>query len=249
MKFIYIPKPDRRRKTFKFNFKHIAVSPGHTIQKMITSLNDGIHIIEGKNIIPCIYKVQNKITNLYFMNEYTEDTYTHPNDLLSEPFDEISIVIPSENRMSAFNNNLSMEIRKKLLDEIYRKMNEEPHSMENSRIKVLHEIIRIFHIIKGKIENMQEVTHEYNDIFQLKGDNLPSIKDHYHRIDLDTQEPIVSKLYNHPLHSRDVIDRPIEEFWRQAIVEPSSLPYLSPVWCVPKRIDASNEKNSESWLI
>ena len=71
-----------------------------------------IHIIKGKNIIPGIYKVQNEITNLYFMNEYTEDTYTYPNDIFAEPFDEISSVIPSDNRMIVFNDNLPMEVKK-----------------------------------------------------------------------------------------------------------------------------------------
>lgn len=82
---------------------------------MNASLNDRIHIIQGKNIIPCIYEVGNKSTNLYFINEYTDDTYTYPNNILSEPFNEISSVIPSDNRMNGFNNNLSMDTRKKVI--------------------------------------------------------------------------------------------------------------------------------------
>ena len=58
----------------------------------------------------------------------------------------------------------------------------------------------------------------------MKGDNLPSINDHCHRIDLNAQEPIVSKLYRyrHPLHLRDEVDSQIEQFEREGIINPTS---------------------------
>ena len=74
-------------------------------------------------------KIKLQICNI--INEYTEDNYTYPNDILSKSYNEISSVIPSDNRISIFNKNLLVEIRKKLSDERYRKTGTYIHTMEN----------------------------------------------------------------------------------------------------------------------
>lgn len=56
--------------------------------------------------------------------------------------------------------------------------------------------------------------------------------------------PVYSKFYQQPMSFKDEVNKQISELLEYGI--PSRSPYNSPMWVVPKKLDASNEKKLQS---
>lgn len=57
--------------------------------------------------------------------------------------------------------------------------------------------------------------------------------------------PIYFKSYPYPMALKSEVEKQINELLNDGIIRPSRSPYNAPVWIVPKKIDASGEKNIE----
>ncbi|KXJ82192.1 hypothetical protein RP20_CCG015177 [Aedes albopictus] len=52
----------------------------------------------------------------------------------------------------------------------------------------------------------------------------------------------VLKKYPYPQALKEEVERQINKLLNDGIIQPSKSPYNSPIWVVPKKTDASNEK-------
>lgn len=58
-----------------------------------------------------------------------------------------------------------------------------------------------------------------------------------------TSDPVYSKSYPYPLALKNEVESQIKELLDDGIIRPSKSPYNSPIWVVPKKMDASGKKN------
>lgn len=79
-------------------------------------------------------------------------------------------------------------------------------------------------------------------MFYKEGDDLTFTSNITHKIKTKNEIPIYSKMYKYPeIHTQEV-DRQIKDMLRQNIIAPSSSPYNSPLWVVPKKDEPNGNK-------
>ena len=54
--------------------------------------------------------------------------------------------------------------------------------------------------------------------------------------------PINVKQYKIPISLKDEVERQVQELLKDGIIKPSMSPYNSPLWIVPKKMDASEKQ-------
>ncbi|XP_055384592.1 uncharacterized protein LOC129614186 [Condylostylus longicornis] len=84
------------------------------------------------------------------------------------------------------------------------------------------------------------------DLFYKEGDRLICVKSVKHQIITTTSQPIYSKIYRFPKIHEGEVNKQVQEMLEQNIIQPSSSPYNSPIWVVPKKLDYSGK---QKWRI
>lgn len=82
----------------------------------------------------------------------------------------------------------------------------------------------------------------YPNLFAEPDDKLTYVTNVKAEIRMTTDTPVYSKFYQYPMALKAEVDRQIKELLENKIIRPSRSPYNSPVWIVPKKLDASNIK-------
>lgn len=95
---------------------------------------------------------------------------------------------------------------------------------------------------KRKKKNLLKVIAAYENVFYVKGQQLPFTDAIKHRISTRDDVPIHTKSYRYPFCHRDEVQRQISKILDQGIIRPSSSPWTSPVWIVLKKLDAFGQK-------
>lgn len=113
---------------------------------------------------------------------------------------------------------------------------------KNDRIKLLKENIRTDHMNKEEKESLIQICENFKDIFHLPGDLLTSTKSIKHDIVTTDPSPIFTKTYRYPKIHEAEVNKQIKTMLEQNIIQPSTSPWSSPVWVVPKKLDASGNK-------
>ena len=102
--------------------------------------------------------------------------------------------------------------------------------------------IRDEHLQTQEKNDLRNMLHNFQDIFQPPDKKLPfttKVKAEIRTID---QSPVYSKTYPYPQELKSEVHSQINKLLNDGIMRPSRSPYNSPVWIVPKKLDASNEK-------
>lgn len=89
---------------------------------------------------------------------------------------------------------------------------------------------------------IKSLLNSYKDLFYKDGDILTCTKKIKHRIITQNEIPVYTKSYRYPVVHRQEVDEQIEEMLKQNIISPSTSPYNSPLWIVPKKLDNSNRQ-------
>lgn len=175
-----------------------------------------IHIYDGVYLAKSIVKVENNTALTTILNTTNQSIKISKLNLVLEKFNEKTSTIL----------NLSSENDKSL-----------PH-----RLKTLRNNLRLDHLNEEEKKSITDLCEEYNDIFHLPGDPLTCTEVLQHEIRVTDPRPITTKIYRYPkIHEKEV-DKQMSEMLKQGIISPSTSPYNSPLWVVPKKSDASGEK-------
>ena len=83
-------------------------------------------------------------------------------------------------------------------------------------------------------------------MFNLETDSLPCTNLAEHTITLKENKIINTKSYRPPECHKVEIERQVMDMLNKNIIEESDSPYNSPIWVVPKKIDASGK---QKWRI
>ena len=63
-----------------------------------------------------------------------------------------------------------------------------------------------------------------------------------HNIPTSSEAPIHTKSYRFPEIHKDEVNKQIDKMIEQDIIQPSTSPWNSPIWVVPKKLDASGQR-------
>jgi len=104
----------------------------------------------------------------------------------------------------------------------------------------LFNLIRTDHMNDEEKKTAFKLIEDFKDLFHKE--NLTFTNIVKHRIRTTDEIPIYTKSYRYPYVHKDEVKRQIEDMLKQGIIRPSHSPWSSPVWIVPKKIDASGKQ-------
>lgn len=110
------------------------------------------------------------------------------------------------------------------------------------RLTLLKDNTRLDHIEETNRTSPEKMILSYADIFYLPGDNTPCTDLTQHLIEVTDNRPINNKSYRPPEKHKEEIDRQVKEMLEKNVIEDSNSPYNSPIWMVPKKLDASGKQ-------
>jgi hypothetical protein len=103
--------------------------------------------------------------------------------------------------------------------------------------------LRLGHLSEKERREIEKTCLDYQDIFHLPGEVLSSTSVVKHEIRLEPgTEPVNTRPYRLPESQRFEVRRQVEELKRGGMITESSSPWNSPLLIVPKKEDATGEK-------
>lgn len=103
-------------------------------------------------------------------------------------------------------------------------------------------LLRTKHLNTEEANALHDICSEYSDIFHIPGDQLTFTTAVKHEIRTSSQNPIHVKSYRFPEIHKPEVAKQIDQMLNQGIIKPSMSPWSSPIWVVPKKLDASGER-------
>jgi transposase InsO family protein len=102
--------------------------------------------------------------------------------------------------------------------------------------------LRTDHLNEEEKVNLITLCSRYSDVFYVEGESLTFTNKIKHRIKTTDEVPVHTKSYRYPfIHRQEVRDQ-IDKMLDQGIIRPSDSAWSSPIWIVPKKIDASGKR-------
>jgi len=124
----------------------------------------------------------------------------------------------------------------------------ESHQLHGTNKPCLHrtadvlKLLRVSHLNCEETKALYDLCSNYSDIFHLPDDLLTSTDAIQHEIRTSSDQPINVKSYRFPEIHKQEVQSQIQKMLDQKIIKPSLSPWSSPIWIVPKKIDASGQK-------
>lgn len=106
----------------------------------------------------------------------------------------------------------------------------------------VHKLIRRDHLNAEENNSLNKIIDQFPDIFYIEGDPLTFTNHTKHPIPTTNEMPIHTKTYRFPQIHEQEVKTQVQKLLDQNIIRPSSSPWTSPIWIVPKKIDASGKK-------
>lgn len=104
------------------------------------------------------------------------------------------------------------------------------------------EVIRTDHLNPEEKTHIITLCKNYKDIFYNENTDLSFTNAVKHEIRTTDNEPVFCRSYRYPYHLKGEIQNQIQKLLDNKIIRPSISPYSSPVWIVPKKLDASGKR-------
>lgn len=106
----------------------------------------------------------------------------------------------------------------------------------------IDKLVRQEHLNSEEKESLNKIVNEFSDIFYVEGDPLTFTNHTKHSIPTTSNIPIHTKTYRFPFVHQDEVKTQVQKMLDQNIIQPSSSPWSSPIWVVPKKLDASGKQ-------
>lgn len=111
-----------------------------------------------------------------------------------------------------------------------------------NRTKEVLNCLRTSHLNSEESRVLRDVCSKYSDVFHLPNEQLTSTEAITHQIRTTSEQPINVKSYRFPEIHKQEVQAQIDKMLDQNIIQPSLSPWSSPIWIVPKKLDASGQK-------
>lgn len=101
--------------------------------------------------------------------------------------------------------------------------------------------IRKNHLNSEEKSELFKVISKFQNLFHKKNDVLSFTNATKHKINTSDEIPVHSKSYRYPFCHKEEVATQIREMLNQGIIQHSDSPWSSPIWIVPKKMDASGK--------
>ena len=101
---------------------------------------------------------------------------------------------------------------------------------------------RTKHLSEEQITKLKAICYKYPKLFAEQDERLSITTAVKTEIKTTTDDPIYTRFYPYPMTMKDEVEKQIKELLKQGIINRSKSPYNSPIWTVPKKMAASNDK-------
>lgn len=102
-------------------------------------------------------------------------------------------------------------------------------------------LFRTEHLNVEEYSTLLSLAKDYRDIYYVEGERLTFAHDIKHVIRTTDENPVYTKSYRHPYIHKEEIQKQMQNMLDQGIIRPSYSPWSSPLWVVPKKLDASGK--------
>lgn len=110
------------------------------------------------------------------------------------------------------------------------------------RARTVSNLLRLEHLSSEEAQHVSKLIKSHSDIFHLPDDRLGFTNAVKHAIKTTTDAPIHTKQYRFPPVHKGEIDNQVQQLLTNEIIKPSTSPYNSPLWIVPKKADSKGNK-------
>lgn len=115
--------------------------------------------------------------------------------------------------------------------------------MENSNFHAdrneIVSLLRLEHLNEEEKMKITKLCTQFLSIFQNPNEPLSSTTQTCHNINTTDEEPIYTKSYRLPQVHKEEVKQQIKKMLEDGIIRNSTSPWSSPIWIVPKKLDAS----------
>lgn len=108
--------------------------------------------------------------------------------------------------------------------------------------ETLKKILRVGHLSKLEKEILYETILENQSVLLKPNEKLTATSAIKHQIITTDDQPVYTKSYRYPHAFKNDVEQQIRELLDQGIIRHSTSPYSSPIWVVPKKLDASGKR-------
>lgn len=102
--------------------------------------------------------------------------------------------------------------------------------------------LRLNHLNEEEKEEILKLCKEFSDVFYQENTPLTFTTKIKHQIRTTDEVPIYTKSYRYPFIHKKEVESQIAKMLDQNIIRPSNSPWSSPIWVVPKKMDASGKQ-------
>lgn len=120
-----------------------------------------------------------------------------------------------------------------------------PKSELNKNLNIAN-LIRTEHLNTEEKQLLTSLCKDFSDIFHEENQKLTFTNKIKHEIKTSDEIPAHSKTYRYPFVHKQEVQKQINKMLEDGIIRPSQSPWSSPIWIVPKKLDASGR---QKWRI
>uniref|UniRef100_A0A1B6E8Y4 RNA-directed DNA polymerase n=1 Tax=Clastoptera arizonana TaxID=38151 RepID=A0A1B6E8Y4_9HEMI len=218
-------KTNRSKKDTPTTCHLIKARTKQIIKIKIDNLKKGEGIIpytqkDGLEIPRCIVDIKNSEAYCPVINNTAKDRLLALEPTTVEPLNDFKIYKINANIKRTPNFNM----------------------LANNKQKLDLTKIRTDHMNSEEKQEILKLISEFSDIFHNENNSLTFTNQVKHFIKTTDEVPVYTRNYRYPEIYRKEVDKQIQEMLKQEIIRPSCSPWNSPVWIVPKKLDASNKQ-------
>lgn len=118
----------------------------------------------------------------------------------------------------------------------------EKNNKRKFSIKELECLIRMNHMSQLEKEKITEIIAKNQNILLKPDEKLTCVKDTEHEIFTTDNKPVYTKSYRYPHHFKKDVEEQVKDMLENGVISNSTSPYNSPIWVVPKKVDASGKR-------
>lgn len=199
---------------------------------------------EKTNVHVCSDAPQIPMTECHTMSQpsLVNEIEVSEKDIYSKSYCDLRMeaYLNEMNFMESSNGTGLYDKHKSILPNYYQDVNfQQTILRENgSRLEKILELANLQNLDKKEYSSIFKILEDYIDVPYLKGDAWKGTDLLTHRIRLNTDKPINVKKHRIPYKLTDTVNQQIEEWLKMGIIRPSTSPYNSPIWVVPKKCDS-----------
>lgn len=224
--YIQIPFYYRQPHETSFTFE---IPPHETLIKDYpVSIDNGEIIIPECSIDNLLY-IPETVTNAKNGRAYFE-IYNYNNKTIVTTLDEPLFVYPLNNNFEIYNFDVNCI----------------SNTEQNSTNQRIDHLIRSSHMNPEERTQILKLCNKFKDIFHTEESKLTFTNQIKHEIKTTDEIPVHAKSYRFPHVHKPEIQKQINQMLNDGIIRQSSSPWSSPIWIVPKKLDASGK---QKWRI